>query len=231
MLNPYFGLFIAAAGILAAASPAAAETREEYLDRLRYVCEVDCEIARDMVRAARKRDKDETSEMAVLVRVYDVTRWNDKYMLHTQPWSGFFQATRTPGSIRPELIPSDVTIELDEATFFDLLDEPAPGRDESEGPYIDREGNIIVERNRDMKFSRPTLRKMRSAFRNRRIAVRGMPRLVVGFTGASRRDFKNKRVFLEVDDAENLVVLPRFDKKGRPILEGPLAEWSKDEAR
>ncbi|MEM1289839.1 MAG: hypothetical protein AAGH60_15940, partial [Pseudomonadota bacterium] len=181
---------------LAWSAPASAENREEYLERLGEICSVECMIPRDLVRAARKRDKDDSSDMAVMMDIFDVTRWNDKYLLYANAWTNFLAAPRTPLSLRPELIPDSIVIELDEPTFFDILDVPAPGNAASGEPYIDREGNIIVRRDRDMHFSRPTLRKLRSMFRNRRVLARGVPRLVIGFVGG-RRDFKNKKVFLQ----------------------------------
>lgn len=220
---------IASALVASAAwsTPAWAENREEYLERLGEICAVDCMIPRDLVRAARKRDKEDSSDMAVMMDIFEVTRWNDKYLLYANAWTNFFVAPRTPLSLRPELIPTSIVLELDEPTFFDILDVPAPGSPTSNEPYIDRAGNIIVQRDRDMHFSRPTLLKLRSMFRNRRVLARGVPRLVVGFVGG-RRDFKNKKVFLQVTDREDLAILPRFDKNGEPIFDGPLASLAAD---
>ncbi|MEM1196890.1 MAG: hypothetical protein AAGH57_12360 [Pseudomonadota bacterium] len=216
--------------LAAAPAPAAAETFEEYTARLHDICAVECMYPRDMIRKARRRDKDDESDMAVMVDIYDVSRWNDLYMLHTRPRSLLYPGQRTPNSLRPELFPNGVAIELDEATFFDLLDVPVPGSAASKNGYVDQEGNIIVERDRDMFFSRPTLRKLRSMFRNRRILARGQPRLVAGFTNG-RRDFARKRVFLRVDNADDLAVLPRFDKDGEPIFDGPLASVAPESAK
>lgn len=222
-----FAIAISAALPLTLPSPASAEGREAYLERLRDVCSAECLDERDFIRAARKRDKNDTSDMAAGVFIVDVARWNDKYMLLTQfpPRLGLFgfrgAGSFTPTSYRPVLQPNAMVIELDEATFFDLLNVPVPGSEEAERAALDENGNIIVERDRDRKFSKPTLRKLRTAFRNRSIAVRGSVRLEIAFVGG-RRDFRRKKVFLEVDNADDIVFLPRIDKDGQAILDGPL---------
>jgi len=227
-------------GLAVAATPANAETRtsadapsetrEEYLDRLRFVCEADCMEPRDLLRTARRVARKEgrvgSDEMAGILDIFSVTEWNGKYLLHAGALGGFddfgfpFPGSNrigrlTPFSVRPVTSPGVIVVELDRQTFFDLLNVPLPGKGRSGEPVIDEDGNIIVSKDRFAKLSKPTLRKLRSVFRNRRIAVRGSPRLEVTFVGA-RRNFRRKKLFLEVSDPGNIVLLPRYDKDGNP---------------
>ena len=78
-------------------------------------------------------------------------------------------------------------------------------------------GGIVVEGERDQEFVEPTLGTLRTYFRNRRVVVRGQPRLETVFIGA-RRDFRRKQVTLEVGSADNLVLLPRYDENGDPVM-------------
>lgn len=216
---------------LAAAEPR--ESREAYLDRLRDVCSVECLQPRDLLREARKRDwgtasVEDAGDMAGIMDIVDVSRWNDKYLLFTALPQGplfDFAGQQTPLSLRPITLPNAIVIELDEATFFDLLRLPVPGSAEAKAPRLDAEGNIIVERDRDMKFTAPTLRKLRDTFRDRRIVVRGAPRLEAAFDGG-RLNHAEKKLFLQVDNADDLVLLPRFDKQGEPILDDILISGS-----
>jgi hypothetical protein len=209
------------------------ETREAYLDRLRDVCSVQCMQPRELLREARKRDwgaarVEEAGDMAGIVDIVDVSRWNDKYLLLTALPQGpqfDFSSQLTPLSQRPVTMPNALVIELDEATFFDLMRVPVPGSAKARGPRVDAEGNIIVERDRDLKFSRPTLNALRDTFRNRRIVVRGTPRLEAVFDGG-RVNHAEKKLFLMVDNADDLVLLPRFDENGEPILDDILIPGS-----
>lgn len=217
-------------GLPGVATAETRETREAYLERLRDVCSVDCLRARDLLREARKRDwgtarVEDGGDMAGIIEIVDVSRWNDKYLLLTALPQGplfDFASQQTPLSLRPVTMPNAIVIELDEATFFDLMRVPVPGSAEAQTPRLDTEGNIIVERDRDMKFTKPTLNALRDTFRNRRIAVRGTPRLEAVLDGG-RIDHARKKLFLEVDNADDLVLLPRFDENGEPIFDGPLA--------
>lgn len=205
------------------------ETREEYFDRLRYVCEADCMQPRTLLRTARKNGRGASDDIAGVLDVLSVSEWNGKYLLHTgsvnRTDAGDFMlqgvnrvGQLTPFSFRPVFDPDIIVVELDRQTFFDLLNVPVPGTGRSGAPVIDEDGNIIVSQDRFAKFSKPTLRNLRSAFRNRRIVVRGAPRLEVTFNGGVR-DFRRKKLFIEVNDPEDLVLLPRFDKDGNPRRE------------
>jgi hypothetical protein len=191
-----------------------AEAYEDYLDRLRYVCEVDCLPRRELLRTARKRGRGASHEMAGILDIGFVSEWNGKYLLHAggvQNVDG--RLGLTPMSFRPITAPEAVVVELDRQTFFDLLNVPLPGTGRSGPPVIDENGNIIVSRDRYAKFSRPTIRRLRAAFRDRRIVVRGMPRLEEVFVGG-RLDYRRKKLFLTVDDPDNIVLLPRYDAQG-----------------
>ncbi|MEO0589739.1 MAG: hypothetical protein AAFZ11_04175, partial [Pseudomonadota bacterium] len=89
-------------------------------------------------------------------------------------------------------------------------------------PIFDANGDIIVEGDVDLKQRKPTLAKLSNQFINRRIVVRGTTRLEPTWIGG-RRDYRRKQVSLIVDNADDLVVLPRYDEDGNPILEGRLA--------
>lgn len=222
-------LAFVAVSLGAPARPASSEpieTREQYFDRLRYVCEADCMQPRELLRTARRNGRGATEDVAGILDVLSVSEWNGKYLLHTGSvnrndagefvwWGTNRVGQMTPFSFRPVFDPDIVVVELDRQTFFDILRVPVPGTGRSGEPVIDEDGNIIVSQDRFAKFSKPTLRKLRSAFRNRRIAVRGTPRLDVPFTGG-RRDFRRKKLFIEVNNVDNLVLLPRFDKDGNP---------------
>lgn len=226
---------------LTATAPASAETRESYLERLEDICAVDCMQPRQLLRAARKRGRGATDDVAVIFDVAEVTLWNGKYLLHSNlPASnlniglgnafgselGNRLGNRTPRASRPETGANTIVIEMDEATFFDLLNVPNPQEQAAlmkaqKSATSANEDEIIVERDRRRKFTKPTLNKLRSTFRNRRIVVRGTPRLDIVWTGG-RRDFRRKKLFVELDNADDLAVLPRYDDDGEPIFDGPL---------
>ncbi|MGB3472415.1 MAG: hypothetical protein WBA51_16495 [Erythrobacter sp.] len=235
--------FLAAFALSAAVAinaPASAETRESYLERLSDICAVECMQPRQLLRAARKRGRGDKNDVAVIIDIAEVTLWNGKYLLHSElPAStlniglnnaigrelGNHLGNRTPRASRPETGANTIVIEMDEATFFDLLNVPTPQEQAAQAKNTTasagEDGEIIVERDRRRMFTRPTLNKLRSTFRNRRIVVRGTPRLDIVFTGA-RRDFRRKKLFIELDNADDLAVLPRYDDDGEPILDGPL---------
>jgi len=221
--------------VSAVPSSAFAEPREEYLERLAYICELDCVQPRELVRSARKQARSSDTEVSAILDVFEVSEFNGKYLLHSGSapigvgFAGFgndFLGQRTPRSFRPVLNPNIVVIEMDRETFFDILNVPMPGEPITDGsgqPLIDEAGNIVVSKDRIRKFSKPTLGKLRSAFRNRRIVVRGNLRLEIPFVGA-RRDFRRKKVFIEVNDADEIALLPRYDRDGNIRLDS--LPWS-----
>lgn len=217
---------------LLASSPAAAETRQAYLERLREICAVECKEPRDALRSARRNGRGATADVAVILDIAEVTRWNGKYLLHALTGNSIADPAlggRTPTTQRPITRVNQIVVELDEDSFFALLDVPTPAeqaalRAGAEGKIDD---GILVERDRRRNFTRPTLDDLRSTFRNRRIAVRGKPRLEAVFFGA-RLDHRRPKLFVEVDNAARLAFLPRYDKDGEPIFDGPLESLRAD---
>lgn len=222
---------------------AQAETYEEYLARLRAVCSVDCMQPREFQRAARRRDTDSTEDMALIMDVVEVRRMGGRFqLLSREPGSSALVEQNVLGSAgidtsgstgigglprsrRGGTHPNLIIIELDEPTVREILGlASVPGEGDGEGTNGsaagDRNEDILVEGERDRPVALPTLGNLRSRFRNRRVVVRGQPRLEVVFIGA-RRDFKNKQVTLEVESADDFVFLPRFDEDGEPTLVDP----------
>jgi hypothetical protein len=118
---------------------------------------------------------------------------------------------------------NNILIEMDERTLFDLLNVPqAPDSTDMPAAPVAGDDAIIVEGDRARDFVKPSLAAMKAMFRNRRIVVRGTPRLDILFAGA-RRDRRHKQVTLILANADDLVMLPRYDDKGEPILDGALA--------
>lgn len=219
-------IILVAAALTAVFTPNAvsAEARESYLERLRTICEPGCMGARDLLRSVRKRDRAADQDVAAIINVADVSVWNGKYMLHSGVGDQVFETlpgSQTPLASRPIAGHNTIVVELDEATFFDLLNVPTPQEQAAMRAQSEREDGIVVERDRSRNFTKPTLNSLRSTFRNRRIVVRGQPRLEAVFVGA-RKDYRRKKVFIAVDDASDLVFLPRYDSSGEPILDGPL---------
>ena len=218
-------------------SPAAAESREAYLERLREICAAQCLEPRDALREARRNGRGASEDVALIMDVADVTMWDDKYLLHTDlpqvfdldpellGTEGF--GSNTPALSRPMTGPNTIVVELDEDTFFALLNVPTPKEQAAMQAAQGKDEGIIVKRDRGRLLSRPTLAQLRDVFRNRRIVVRGTPRLEAVFVGA-RLDHRRPKLFVEVNNAAHLAVLPRYDKKGEPILDGPLESLRAD---
>lgn len=123
--------------------------------------------------------------------------------------------------------PNVIIIELDEQTLFDILNT---GSSMAVGILgVPDNGDILVEGDPEREIAKPSLTQLRSYFRNRRIVVRGKPRLAPVLIGA-RRDFRRKQVTLELGDADRLVVLPRYDDNGEPVLDAEFAVTSKNSA-
>ena len=222
---------------LAAQPSAAAENRDAYLERLREICAADCMEPRDALRAVRRQGRGATEDVALIMDVADVTMWDDKYLLHTELPQAFDLdpellgnpgfGSRTPALSRPVTAPNTIVVELDEDTFFALLNVPTPREQAAMKAAQGKEEGIIVKRDRPRNFTRPNLAQLRDAFRNRRIVVRGTPRLETVFVGA-RLDHRRPKLFVEVDNAAELAFLPRYDKDGEPIFDGPLESLRAD---
>jgi hypothetical protein len=209
---------------LFASLPAAAGTREAYLESLRMICAPGCKGPRDLLRSARKEGRGADQDVAAMIDVADVSIWNGKYLLHSSLADQAFNNAlggRTPLFAPPITSPNTIVVEMDEATFFNLLNVPTPEEQAAMQAEAERSGGIVVERDRRRNLTKPTLATLRSAFRNRRIVVRGQPRLEVPLVGA-RRDFRRKKLFIELNDAGDLAFLPRYDRNGEPVFDGPL---------
>ncbi|MEQ8411184.1 MAG: hypothetical protein RIB52_06490 [Erythrobacter sp.] len=215
---------------VAALAQSQPESRESYLARLRDVCAPGCLPPRETLRSARKRRASETGEIAAILDIREVSREGDSFRLHTmapveadyfdmQQFDFGMPQTRS----RPLTSVNDIIVAFDEETFADLLDFPQRPREVSAGgEATGPNGDIVVEGERGETAERPTLEALRNLLRGRRIAVRGEPVLTPVFVGA-RRDFRRKRLTIELGNADDLVMLPRYDENGKPILEGPLA--------
>lgn len=219
-------------------SGVSAETYQEYLARLRDICAVECLEPKQFQRAARKRDADDANDMAVIMDVAEVRQAGDKFELHNlviesnalveQSILGSAGidtsfGTGVGGLSRNRPVgrnPNVVVIELDEATFLDILNLAAPpdaaAVSESEG-----EGGIVVDGDREREIREATLPNLRSYFRNRRIVVRGTPRLTPVWVGG-RLDYRRKQVTLMVDSADEIALLPEYDADGNAVFVNPL---------
>ncbi|OBV12028.1 hypothetical protein I603_0159 [Erythrobacter dokdonensis DSW-74] len=220
------GWCIAAVMVSPAAPAAASENREAYLERMRAICEVGCLQPRQLLRTARKLPPGEAPDMAVVIDIGDVAVRGDKYLLLQQSPNLYDMTELDFGMPHLDQSPisdrNNILIEMDERTLFDLLNVPqAPDPADGSDAPIARDDAIIVEGDRTRDFIKPSLAALKAMFRNRRIVVRGTPRLDVLFAGA-RRDRRYKQVTLMLGHADDLVMLPRYDDEGNPILDGPL---------
>lgn len=217
------------------ASPASAEPYQLYLERLKEICEVECLKPKDLRRKARRQSKKDPSDLAVMMDVAYIRRAGEKYQLLNVDLersnletlailgsagidtSGRSGAGGLPRSRSGQLTPDTVVIEVDEQALSDLLNavvvDPSTGK-RAEG----EEADIIVERETEPKKVKPTLSSLSGLLLNRRVVVRGSPRLTAVWKGG-RLDYRNKQVTLEVANVEDFVLLPRFDEKGEPLSE------------
>lgn len=122
-----------------------------------------------------------------------------------------------------------IVVSLDKQTLFDLYEAslpPAQSSSAAPNPAASGEGgDIVVEGETKRTIDKPSLKALRSVLFNRRIVVRGTPKLTPVFVGG-RIDHKNKQVTLMLDRADDLVILPRYDNEGKPIFDGALAGLS-----
>ncbi|MEO1648560.1 MAG: hypothetical protein AAFR32_07055 [Pseudomonadota bacterium] len=231
------------AALMLAPSPAFAETREAYLERLKVVCEVQCLKPRDFRRAARKQRDGEAKELAVMMDVLYVRRAGEKYQLMSADLersnletlailgsagidvSGRTGAGGLPRSRDGNLTPDTIVIELDEQALADLLNTPSAQTDKP--PVASDDDGIVVEGEAQPDKVKPTLASLKSRLLNRRVVVRGNFRLTPVWNGG-RLDYRRKQVTLELDNSDDMVVLPRFDDDGEPIAED--IPWLADEA-
>ena len=243
MKLPAFAFAFAACAVLGTPAAAETETREEYLAKLREICAVDCLQPRQLQRKARKRDKRDQSDMAIIMDVAIIQRAGDKIELHNSDQelsyleeqaalgaagintSGRNGTGGLPAGRLAGRNPFVVIVEMGDDTLFDLLAKrPEPT---NSAPVRNSDGSIVVEQDRDQKIDKPTLADLQAAFLNRRIVVRGQPRLEVRFKGG-RRDYRNKQVILQLDNADDIALLPRYDDEGNPLRED--LPWMADKA-
>ena len=221
-----------------ATTPAGLETREAYLDRLRDVCAVECLKPKDFRRKARRMGKKSDSDLAVMMDVRDIRRDGENYLLLSEDLrlsnletlailegagintSGRDGVGGLPRGAAAPTNPDLIIIELDAQTVADLLRVPVGSA--KPRPLLDANGDIIVEGDVDRKRRKPTEAGLSNTFINRRIVVRGSTRLEPTWIGG-RLDYRRKQVSLVVDNADDLVMLPRYDKDGNPIFDGRLA--------
>jgi hypothetical protein len=213
----------AAATLIVMPLSASPETRQAYLSRLKYICEVECLQPRELLRTARKRRASEQGDVAGIIDIAYVSQRDGKFQLHEQEPNPLDMSELDFGMPQLEQSPmvnvNRIIVELDEQTARDLLGTPAatfaPGRGGA------GDGDILVEGDRERKVSKPSLEALKDMFRNRRIVVRGSPRLDVSFVGA-RRDRRRKMLTIIPGNADDLILLPQYNDDGEAILEGPL---------
>ncbi len=239
MRLPILMTLCAAPLLLVPAPPAAAESYQSYLSRMRDICAAECLPPREFQRAARRSSRDAEADMAVIMDVRAVRRMGDKFQLLSMDVNGpslLDQAVLASAGINASSSngigglprgrtggtdPNLIIIEIDEEAFFGVLNSATPLTQNSgttnPSDGADNSGTIIVEGDAERELIQPSLAQLRSYFRGRRVVVRGTPRLEAVLIGA-RRDFRRKQVTLEVDNADDIVLLPRFDSDGEPIL-------------
>ena len=234
---------ILAASTLPFAAPTAvqAESYQQYLERLRDICAVDCLQPRRFQIAARKRSSNAVDDMAVIMDVVEVRQAGDKFELHNI-------AQDTSALVELELLasagidtsfrngiggrtrnrvsgpsPEVVVIEIDKSTFTDILNTGAllAAPEIVGATAADQGGDILVEGDGERRLVEPSLPRLRSYFRNRRVVVRGQPRLTPVWVGA-RLDRRRKQVTLVLDDAQDIALLPIYDEKGEAQVVDPL---------
>lgn len=237
MRKPLALFFAGSALSFAAPSTSWAETYPEYLDRLRDICSVDCLQPRQFKVSARKRDADAEGDMALIMDVVEVRQVDDKFELHNMSVEGSALLERailgsagidtsfgsgigglTTNRARGRS-PNLVVIEMDKQTFADLLNTGALLAPEFE--HDEDEDGIVVEGDTEREVLVPTLGRLRSYFRNRRVVVRGQPRLTPVWVGA-RLDRRRKQVTLQIDNPEDIALLPKYDDDGRAVIVDPL---------
>ncbi len=240
-----FSLIPAAFALVAVSSvsPVSAsqgETYDSYLARLKDICEVECLQPRDFQRKARKQGSKYKGDMAIIMDVAYVTRDGPTYQLHNlDRENSYFDDLQLLGSagintssrngigglprgrsnpVHPDLI----VIEMDEAAVRELLGLQRVPDGESNISKVrigSRTGDGIIVEGETTKDGKKASRiDFRSLMRGRRVVVRGKPRLEAVWIGA-RLDQRRKQVTLELRDADDLVLLPRYDDDGKPLKE------------
>lgn len=242
MLKSFSFLVAGSALILITPSSVSAENYQQYLERLRDICAVECLEPRPFQIAARKRNSGAEDDMAVIMDVVEVRAVGDKFELHniaadssalvelellgsagidTSFGSGVGGRTRNRVAGRS---PEVVVIEIDKQTFADILNTDALLAPSVESSESGEEGaGIVVEGDTEQERLEATLPRLRAYFRNRRVVVRGQPRLTPVWVGG-RLDRRRKQVTLAIDNAEDIALLPEYDENGEAIFVDPLKD-------
>lgn len=244
MLKPVSFLTAISATVLIIPSSASAESYQQYLERLRDICAVECLEPRPFQIAARKRASGTPDDMAIIMDVVEVRQAGDKFELHniaqdssalvelellgsagidTSFGSGVGGRTRNRVAGRS---PEVVVVEIDKQTFTDILNTKAlvassPQNGQGEGEGADE--GIVVDGDTERQLIKASLPRLRAYFRNRRVVVRGQPRLAPVWVGG-RLDRRRKQVTLVLDNAEDLALLPKYNDQGEAVIVDPLSE-------
>ncbi|MFW5633680.1 MAG: hypothetical protein ACOCYR_02185, partial [Erythrobacter sp.] len=122
-------LCVGAAFVLAPSSAAVAEPYQAWLSRLKAICEAECLPPRGLLRKARFGDREEGADVAAVLPIGFVSRWNGKFLLVAgrDPVDFNRVGRRTPLTYRPVLRPNEIVFEMEPDVFFDLLNVPVPG--------------------------------------------------------------------------------------------------------
>ncbi|MEM6493364.1 MAG: hypothetical protein AAF650_03195 [Pseudomonadota bacterium] len=236
MKRRFNALAVAVVALAVTASPSLAntqaETYEAYLARLSEICAVECLKPKQLRRKARRRSENKGADLAVMMDVAYIRRVGTKAQLLSVDLersvledlailgsagidvSGRTGAGGLPRSRDGNLTPDTVVIELDKQALSDLLNTPLPAQVNAKRG--DGKPDIIVEGEAEPAPVKPTLAALSGLLLNRRVVVRGSPRLTPVWVGG-RKDYRNKQVTLEVANADDLALLPRFDDEGEPI--------------
>ncbi|MEE4199197.1 hypothetical protein [Erythrobacter sp.] len=230
--------------LFAMPSPASAETYQQYLERLRDICAAECLEPKQLQRAARKRSPSEEGDMAIIMDVAEVRQAGNRYELHniridasplieqallgsagidTSFGSGVGGLSRDRVTGRH---PSVVVIEIDRDTLSDILNTKRLMTDRGDSEREAREEGeeaIVVDGEREVELLEPSVPKLRSYFRGRRVVVRGQPRLTATWVGG-RIDRRRKQVTLVLESADRIALLPEYDEDGNAAIVDPQAE-------
>lgn len=217
-------LGIGAGAVLLAIMPAPAfsESRDAYLTRLRSVCENGCLQPRQLLRTARKRGSGTQGELAGILDIRHVSRTGGKFYLHTSAperldrWDFPFEFGMSEYKQNAITNTGDIRVEIDKQTMMDLLHEPSAT--EVGAPAVEAGADIVVEGLGPRESRRPGLQELHARFFARRIIIRGRPRLETVMVGG-KLDRHRRQLTLQLRDADDLVVLPRFDEDGRAVFD------------
>ena len=233
--------FTASTLTFVAPTSTSAESYQQYLERLLDICSVDCLQPRRFQIAARKRSSNAVDDMALIMDVVEVRQVGDKFELHNiaQDTSALVElellgSAGIDASFRNGIggrtrnrvsgpSPEVVVIEIDKSTFMDILNTHALlAKPDMVGTTVaEKGGDILVEGDGERRLVEPSLPRLRSYFRNRRVVVRGQPRLTPVWVGA-RLDRRRKQVTLVLDNAEDIALLPIYNQKGEAQVVDPL---------